>query len=118
MESTKYIGVGEFILNNGIENKYGDVIIEVEQDPVSGLGVTWDKSIQEFDKEMKRKIVEEVIGWIDGYAKSEIYLHVHVKKVGVRDEKEGENDFIRAIRNAFYDVLPKMGIEPPQIFSL
>ena len=53
--------------------------------------------------------------WVDFYANKDIYITANLVSFKLMN---GNLDISRGITLAFHDGLPKIGIKPPQIFTL
>lgn len=106
------VSKGNFILGFGREGTFGSIELRVSY--ASTIKIEWDVSIK-IDGEFKVKISECILGWLSDYDQKGIVLEVAVLKVKIDPVRK--NDFERAVSLAFYDALPKLGIQTPQVYA-
>lgn len=110
------IAINKFILGEGKDGVYSDITIEIKKSIVSKIsrGVAIELTDEKILKAIEKEFVKN---WINIYQKDGICFEVVILNVGFdcsRRQYSTEN----SINTLMHDALPKIGINPPQIFKV
>lgn len=108
--------VNKFVLGAGSDGIYSDITIEIRKTEVAKL--IRGQNIELKDEEILKSIEREIeYNWIDPYRKNGIYLEIIILNVGI-DPIGRKYAAKNSVAGVMQMALPKIGINPPQIFGL
>ncbi len=110
------ISINKFILGQGTEGVYSDITIEIKRSGQAkinrghGIQLNDEKTLKAIENEFEKN-------WINGYKKDGINLEITILNVGV-DPSGRKYAIENSVNRVMHNALPKIGINPPQIFGL
>ena len=110
------ISINKFVLGEGTEGVYSDISIEITKSGQAevkrgkDIELKEEKTLKEIEKEFEEN-------WINRYKKDGINLEITILNVGV-DPSGREYAIENSVSGVMHDALPKIGVNPPQIFGL
>ncbi|WP_150543959.1 hypothetical protein [Mesonia oceanica] len=111
-EKNKSIGVSKFIIEQRDSFTYANLKLELFISKKPNVIIS-DKI--DIDDDLKKQLIIKMKKWVDFYANKDIYITANLVSFKLMN---GNLDISRGITLAFHDGLPKIGIKPPQIFTL
>ncbi|XRE42397.1 hypothetical protein ACIVBQ_000601 [Tenacibaculum discolor] len=116
MKNNSTISSNKFFLGEGEDGIYSNITIEIKKSEQATINR--GANIQLQDEEILRAIEKEFkTNWIERYKKDEIYLEIMILNVGI-DPTGRKYKVDNSVGGVMHDALPKIGIQPPQIFGL
>ena len=101
---------GEFLLGQGESGVAGDVEFDLERSSQSEVDCGAVIPSVHLDE-----VTSAIQDWLSRYAEIGIFLKARITHVGVDPHRT--MDHARAVSLAFYEALPQLKIDPPQIFA-
>ena len=108
----KKTGEGKFVLQIGEKIFFSDIKIELSLSEKNKISIL---SKIENENEILHSIRLEINKWLKYYADKAVFINATIIHVGFQDD--GEFQVKKGVSLAFHDGLPKIGINPPQIFG-
>lgn len=114
MKDNSTISSNKFILGEGENGIYSDITIEIRKSEQATISL--GPYIQLQDEEILKAIEKEFkTNWIEGYKKDGIYLEIIILNIGI-DPTGRRYKVDNSVWGVMHDALPKIGVQPPQIF--
>lgn len=111
----KIIEKNQFVLGNGPKGIYSDIEISIRKAEKPLLIKNSDINFS--DLNVLSKIEDKFKEWINNYEKKGIILEIEILNIGI--DKSGRKYKIdNSVNGVMHQALPKIGINPPQMFGL
>lgn len=116
MKNNSTISSNKFVLGEGEDGIYSDITIEIRKSEQATISRGPEVQLQ--DEEILRAIEKELkTKWIEGYKKDGVFLEIIILNVGI-DPTGRKYKVDNSVGGVMHDALPKIGVQPPQIFGL